>query len=174
MPRPKPINYNAPADLLDRLPAPTIVTRGDELALLRQLSERAGSTVQAGTNRIILAAIEADVRAAHHRPAQKDNAPAKTGAPSKAGTRAEARSEAGSSIAQVCALYKIDMGHSGPLLVKPETGRILVAHESICTLALTPDQARQFAAALDAAAEDVDRDTAVREHNLKLLEAATG
>lgn len=165
MPRPKPTNYNPPADLLSRLSVPTIVTRGDKLALLRTLSERAGATVQVGVNRLILKAIEQDIRAA------KDNAPAKTGAPSKAETRAEAGSEAVPSIAQACLGYKIDIDHYGPLLVKPETGRILVAHESICALALSPDQARQLAVALEAAAEDVDRDTAVREHNLKLLEA---
>lgn len=105
--------------------------------------------------------------------AQKGSAPAGTGAPSKAESRAEAGSEARSSIAQACAGYKIDLDHYGPLLVIPETGRITITHESICALVLTSGQARALATALLEAAGDVDRDAAVREHNAKLLAATT-
>lgn len=155
------IDYNPP---VDRLPGKAIVTRGDKLALLRTLRERAGSTVQAGVNRTILAAIEQDIRRA-----QKGSAPVRPEAPSRTVSRAEAESGTRSIVAQACAGYKIDLDHYGPLLVRPETSRVVLAHESICALALTSDQARQLAALLEEAADDVDRDTAVREHYANLV-----
>lgn len=173
MPRPKPINYNPLADLLDRLPAPTIVTRGDKLALLRAFSERAGSVVQAGVNRLILKAIEYDIRAAG-RTAAKDNAPVEAEAPSKAESRAELGSEVGSSIATDMLERKITTEDTD-LSVRPCTGLVeLHLGDLGDSIGLTPDQARRLAAALEAAADDVDRDTAVREHNRALLEATTG
>lgn len=161
MPRIK--EYGPPADLLARLPTKTIVTRGDKLALLRTLSERAGATIQVGTNRIVFAAIERDIRAAH-RP-QKDSAPVRAGALS----RTEARTEQGSSVAQACLERKITTEHAD-LSVQPITGMVELRIGDLGDpIALTPDQARQLAALLIEAADDVDRDTAVRKHYAQLV-----
>lgn len=170
----KRINYNLPDDALSRLPAKTIVTRGDKLALLRTLSERAGSTVQAGTNRVTLAAIEADVRAAH-KPAKKDSAPVRAEAPLEPESRTEQRCEDRASIAQTCLERKIELPH-GTLQIRidPVACRLLITHESICALTLTHDQADQFADALAKLADDLRQDANARAWSQSLLEAATG
>lgn len=170
MPRPKRPDYNPPPDLLDRLPVPTIVTRGDKLALLRTLSERAGSVVQSGVNRAILAGIERDIRAPGR--AQKGSAPAGTGAPSRTVSRAEAESGTRSIVAQACLERKIGQdlylrieGHNGLNLYAAENDELLYC--------LSPDLARDLATALNELADDLEQDARARAWSKGLLEAIT-
>lgn len=154
----KNVDYNLPAGALDRLSTKTIVTRGDKLVLLRTLSERAGSVVQAGTNRATLAAIEADVRAAHRKPAHKDNAPVGPEAPSKTVIRAEA---GGSSIASSPLERKIELG-SYVVTLKAETHTVNAYAGEQLLHCMLPDEARRIAAVLNELADDVEQDTHVR------------
>lgn len=166
MPRPKRPDFNAPADLLSRLPAKTIVTRGDKLRLLDDLENRAGGLIATGTNRATFRAIEQDVRAAGR--AQRDSAPVVAEAPSKA----EKRTEQGSSIparALECKIgedliLKIE-GHSGLNLYAAENDELLYC--------LTPDLADQLAQALTDMADDLRQDANARTWSRSLLATTT-
>lgn len=165
MPRPKPINFNPPADLLDRLPARTIVTRGDKLKLLGEIENRAGGLIATGTNRTTFRAIEADVRAAGR--AHKDSAPVVAEAPSKA----DQRSEAGPSIPEKALERKI-----GQFILRIYDGRIELSIHSdpeLFTIALMPDEADQLAHALTELAGDLRQDVAARAWSKGLLKATT-
>lgn len=167
MPRPKRPDFSTPADLLSRLPVPTIVTRGDKLALLRTLSERAGSIAATGVNRAILAGIERDIRAPGR--AQKGSAPVRPGAPS----RPEQRSEAGSSIPPKALERKIrirdDVFH-----VFHNIGAIDIRKNDEHFLLLTPDEADQLAHALAELADDLRQDANARAWSQELVAATTG
>lgn len=165
---PKIKEYGPPADLLSRLPTRTIVTKGDKLAAFDALLHRADISWRAARVKIF-EAIRADIRASG-RP-QRDSAPAQTGAPSKASSS----TEVGSSIPASVLERKIDTPPHGILQVRidVDTSQLIITHESICALVLTPDQADQFAQALAELADDLRQDAAARAWSQQLLEATT-
>lgn len=166
MARPKRPDFNAPADLLSRLPAKTIVTRGDKLKLLDEIENRAGGLIATGTNRATFRAIEQDIRAGGR--AQKDSALVSAGAPSKAVSRAEG----GSSIPARALERKItiqdDIFH-----LFHNIGAIDVRKNGEHLLLLTPDEARDLAAALSEMADDLEQDAHARTWSKSLLATTT-
>jgi hypothetical protein len=166
MARPKPINYDPPLDL-NKLPQAR-PTKGDKIKALDEMIHRASIAWRERHARI-LTAIRFDILASGQ--ARKNSAPAETRAPS----RTEDRTEQGSSIAESVLGRKIELEHGGSLSLKPET-RVLALNVHVdnhdnpfFACALSPDNARQLAALLIETADDVDRDTAVREHYAKLV-----
>lgn len=164
MPRIK--EYGPPADMLARLPAKTIVTKGDKLALLHALQHRAGTSLLVGTDRVTFAAIIADVRAGG-RP-QRDSAPVQAGALSNP----DQSSEGSASIPASVLERKIDIVH-GVLQLRATSGQLVATHDYPPALVLTPDQADQLAHALAELADDVRQDVAARAWSQELLATTT-
>lgn len=165
MPRPKRPDFNAPADLLNRLPGKAIVTRGDKLKLLDEIENRAGGLIATGTNRATFRAIEQDVRTTGR--AQKDSAPVAAEAPSKAVSRAEG----GSSIPPKVLERKIGQGQDLYLRIEGHTLNLYAYDELTCCMA--PNTARDLAAALSEMADDLEQDAHARTWSKNLLAATT-
>jgi len=157
----KKIDYNAPADLLKRLPKASKPTRADMLKLLDSLPNYVGSLLAAGTNRAIFNAIVETIRA------QKDSAPANTRAPSNP----EQNSEAGSSIPPKALERKI--ADSVTVAIDPLGSINLYAHGEML-ICFTPEQAEQAAQALAELADDLRQDAIARAWSQDLLAATTG
>lgn len=164
MPRPKPINYNPPADLLTRLPGKPIITLGDKLAALNTMFHRC----EIGWRDLhlsIINAIREDIRlsAWRKRETQRDSAPVRPEAPS----RPEQRSEVGGSSIPDRELER-KIADNVVAAIDPLGSINLYAHGETL-ICFTPDQAERAAAALTELAGDLRQDANARAWSQDLL-----
>jgi len=157
----KKTDYNPPANLLDRLPAPRTVTRGDKLKTLEEMIHRQPIEWRERHAKT-LKAIDADIRASGR--AQKGDAPARTGAPSNPNSSGEA----GSSIPPKALERKI--ADSVTVAIDPLGSINLYAHGEML-ICFTPDQAERAAHALTELAGDLRRDANARTWSKELVAA---
>lgn len=165
MPRPKPINFNPPADLLEKLPKAS-VTRGEKLKALEEMTHRQPLEWRERHAKV-LRAIDADIRAAGRT--QRDSAPVVAEAPSKA----EKRTEQGSSIPPKALERKISEDITVAIGGSAEQSINLYTHGQFL-ICFTPDQAERAAQALAELADDLRQDVIARAWSQDLLAATTG